>query len=114
MRLGASTIKWTTLGPIKCLSEIDSKKYINFGLCKKIIKNSKHIDLQSQAVYIDKKKSPKPYIYSRRQRKSCESGDIEQMILSFLLRYDKIYCIDDFLLSIYLSIYIYVMVTFIV
>jgi hypothetical protein len=39
-----------------CLSESDSKQYTNFEFCeeKKIISILKHVDLQSQEIYVDK------------------------------------------------------------
>ena len=57
---GASTVKYTSLLPCIDSSESDSKRYTNFEIYEG--KNHtnlerKNIDLQSQAIYVDKKSS---------------------------------------------------------
>ena len=55
--MGASTVKYTTPLPCIGLSESDSKTYTNFELCEGKNHNfflKKHIDLQSQVIYVDK------------------------------------------------------------
>ena len=52
MVTGASTVKYTTSLPSIDLSENDSKAYNFEGKNHKHLK--KHIDLQSQAIYVDK------------------------------------------------------------
>ena len=44
-------VKYTTPLPRMSLSEIDSKLYTKFEFCEGI---EKHIDLQSQVIYVDK------------------------------------------------------------
>ena len=64
LRMGASTIKWATLDPCTCLSGSDSKQYTDFKICaKNIIFFSEHIDLQSQAIYVDNNNLEKVYIF---------------------------------------------------
>ena len=60
-QLGASTVKWTTPNPSLVLSESDSILCINFEFCEEINHRhfKKHLDLQSQAIYDDKKNSKK-------------------------------------------------------
>ena len=60
--LGASTVKWTTPYPCLVLSESDSMLYSNFAFVKRQIikkKSQNHVDLQSQAIYDEKKISKK-------------------------------------------------------
>ena len=53
---GANTIKWTIVDPCVGLTESDSKLYTNFEVCEeRIHKHLKTFDLQSQAIYDDKK-----------------------------------------------------------
>ena len=62
--MGASTIKGTTHDPCLVLSESDLILCINFESCEE--KNHhffKHIDLQSQAIYVDKKNPINVYIF---------------------------------------------------
>ena len=58
-------IKYATPIPCICLSEIDANLYINFEFCegKKSKPFVQQIDLQSQALYVDKKISRKVYLF---------------------------------------------------
>ena len=58
MTLGANTVKYKSSLPCIGLSESDSKLWTNFEFCeRKNLKHmkKKHIDLQSQAIYVAKK-----------------------------------------------------------
>ena len=56
--------KVDNLEPCTCSSESDSKHYTNFEFCERIIKIlKKHIDLQSQAICVDKKNLKKFYMF---------------------------------------------------
>ena len=78
---GASMIKWTS--PKHCigLCESDTKLYANFEVCEEKIINikKKHIDLQRQVIYIEKKLFKNNlHIYSA---SGVQVGDIEQVIV---------------------------------
>ena len=64
--LGASTVNYTSPAPCISLSEIELKLYTNFEFCEgKTYRHlEKHIDLQSQAMYVDQSFfSRKVYIF---------------------------------------------------
>ena len=69
------------------LSESDSILYNNFEFCEG--KNhrhcKKHINLQSQAVYDDKKNSKKNLHILENGASGVQVGDIEQMTVFFFL-----------------------------
>ena len=76
----ASTVNWTTLDPCTSLSESDSKQ---FEFCDEIRKNN--VDLQSQAIFVDKT-NLKKYIHTLEDNANgCASGRIEQVIVKTLI-----------------------------
>ena len=82
-------VQWATFDPCTCFSESDSEQYANFEFCEKIhIYNHLHwsIDLQSQAICVDKNNLKKSL---EDNTSECASNDIELVIVK-CLEYDKI------------------------
>ena len=78
---GASMVKYTTPLSSINLNESDSKLYTNFEFCegKNHKQLQKYIDLQSQAIYVDKKNLKKSLHIFRRQCKQCARRYIEHV-----------------------------------
>ena len=68
-------VKWTAPDLYLGSSESDTNMYTNFEFCEEINSQTfkRHIDLQSQAIYDDKKKIHEKSTYLRRRCMCCAS-----------------------------------------
>ena len=84
----ANTVKWTTHDPCLVLQFV--KVIQNYTLPLNFVKKKhRHIDLQCQAIYDDKKNPEKSLHIWEDVARGVQVGDIEQVIVQKLFKNDK-------------------------
>ena len=89
----ASTVEWTTPDPCPMLSGSVSILCTNFEFCEEnnYRQFQKHTDLQSQAIFYDKKNNSKKSLHILEDGASgVQVGDIEQVIVKICLNHNII------------------------